>query len=945
MIDAAVVQRAATGEPLPEACLRAPPPAREALAWALKAACHDAWSSTPAQVPHLAAALATLARKAPTPLVAALAHWTAGLADIVHGRMDDALAALDAAQAALAALGRAADAAQTQVPKLIALAVLGRHDDALACAAAALAAFEAAGDGRSAGKVELNLASMLLRQDRFDDAAARYRRAAVRFARLGDVEHSVMADIGLATAQSWQFRFDEAALMLGRARMRADTHGLPVLAALARGALGQLELHRGRYREALRELEASSRALADGTSPQRHAEAERALADAYLTLNLWPEAQAILERVVATAGEVGDGFGRAHAEVDLATALAGQGRRADAMRALDAARAGFEALANPLGVALADLRRAALALDAGEAALALDAAEGAAPAFRDAGIVGWALDARRLAAAARLALGDAAGAAAALRALADEAARLGLGAALAASEALLGEALERQGDADAAAAAYRRATDQTDALRSTLAGDDLRTGFGVDKQAPYDALVRLEAAAVDIDPGALRRLWHAIERARSRALGLPRRAPRVGEAVAHDAAAAVLRTRLNWIYHQWHQALAGDDDPVRAADFERQALAAERELAEARRRTRLAVAGGRREEESRVDADTSLRELQRAMPPATALVEFHVDEARRVGACWRAVVVTADAVHVAGGGVAELDAALAQARFQIDAVRFAAAAPTGHGEQRLARARHRLHALYRLLVAPLEPLLRGCRALVLVPHRQLHYVPFAALHDGRQWLVERFELSLAPSAAWWRAACEAPAAPLDRALVVGHGPGLPQVGREVAAVAAAWGGGADVLEGATATVDAVCTRAPHADLVHLACHARFRADNPAFSSLVLADGALTMVDAAALAWRAGLVTLSACDTAVAQVAPGDEAVGLVRGFLLGGVPSVVASLWTADDGATADLMATFATGLRAGLAPAAALAAAQRALAAGGAHPATWAAFAVHGRG
>jgi CHAT domain-containing protein len=118
-----------------------------------------------------------------------------------------------------------------------------------------------------------------------------------------------------------------------------------------------------------------------------------------------------------------------------------------------------------------------------------------------------------------------------------------------------------------------------------------------------------------------------------------------------------------------------------------------------------------------------------------------------------------------------------------------------------------------------------------------------------------------------------------------------------------------------------------------------------FSCLELADGPLALHETAALRWRAQLVTLSACETGVSRLAPGNEAIGLVRGFLLAGVRSVLASAWAVDDASTATLMQAVYRRLGAGDAAAAALAGAQRELAAAGMHPFHWAAFALHGRG
>lgn len=130
----------------------------------------------------------------------------------------------------------------------------------------------------------------------------------------------------------------------------------------------------------------------------------------------------------------------------------------------------------------------------------------------------------------------------------------------------------------------------------------------------------------------------------------------------------------------------------------------------------------------------------------------------------------------------------------------------------------------------------------------------------------------------------------------------------------------------------------------LACHGQFRPDNPLFSALRLGDSWFTVRDAYALDLRCDLVTLSACETGISAVAPGDELIGLARGFFGAGAPSLLVSLWTVDDESTALLMAHFYARLRAGERPAAALRAAQHYLMQEYPHPYFWAPFMVLGR-
>jgi CHAT domain-containing protein len=113
----------------------------------------------------------------------------------------------------------------------------------------------------------------------------------------------------------------------------------------------------------------------------------------------------------------------------------------------------------------------------------------------------------------------------------------------------------------------------------------------------------------------------------------------------------------------------------------------------------------------------------------------------------------------------------------------------------------------------------------------------------------------------------------------------------------------------------------------------------------LAGGPLTLRDAASLPLQAQLVTLSACETGLSKVAPGDELLGLLRGFLMAGAPTVLSTLWTVDDAHTATLMGQFYRHLLAGLRPAAALRLAQCALIDEAPHPYHWAAFSIHGLG
>lgn len=894
-----------------------------ARGWALKAECYAAWHTAPPRAREAADRLRALAADSGDPVLRALADWTDGIAQLAAGDLTAALSALEGAHAAFTALGDLQHAAESQVPQMVALSMLGRDAEAVQRAQSALAQFVASGDTRSAAKIDGNLGTMLSRQDRHAEAEQHWRRAAVRFARVGDIELSVAADVALANTLTWQFRFDEALRINERARMRARTHGFTVLDAHARQAIGRIELNRGRWHLALPALADAARLLADtGAPPQKRIEAEAALADAYLAVNLLGEAAALYERVMADALALQAPTEQAWATLQRARALGRLGDARAAIEGLGAARALYQGTGNAATVAFVDLCRGRVELGTGEASRALDHARAAEAALQGSGITGWLLEARALQAAAQAALGD------------DAAAQAGFDTVLSQAGGLpqiampchvgLGSLALARNDLATARAALETALDRVDRERAALPDDDFRSALGAEAEQAHEHLVRVALAQGD---SAM--LLRDLERGRARALALS--LPSVNEPPR-----AAGSTQLRWLRDQWRQAVA-EGDADRLPGLGGQVRALEHALLEAHRRAALLPATAPAAAEERFD----LPALLDALPDDTAMVVWH-QQGDHLLAC---VLSGGEVRHRAwvADGLAERVRAL---RFQIDSLRFGGPAMRRHAGQLMARAQVHARALHDRVWAPIEPLLGGRRRVVLVPHRELHYLPFCALHDGRQWLVQDHRLSLAPSATVWLAQQQRAAARFDTVLAVGvGGAALPQVAEEIAAVSAAFGAGALALSDGEATQPALAAALPAADVLHLACHGHFRSDNPAFSFLQLGDGPLTLRDARELPLRASLVTLSACETGVSRVAPGDEVLGLVRAFMLAGAGTVLATLWPVEDTASAALMADFYRALRAGATPAGALQQAQAQAAAGGAHPFFWAAFSLHGRG
>ncbi len=372
----------------------------------------------------------------------------------------------------------------------------------------------------------------------------------------------------------------------------------------------------------------------------------------------------------------------------------------------------------------------------------------------------------------------------------------------------------------------------------------------------------------------------------------------------------------------------------------------EAELLEAHRRQAVDRPDREGGDPGAAQADFDVAALQAALPAGEAMVLYGL-QGEQLVAC----VATRTQVQFKRWHAVHLLEQLRGLRFQLDAVKYARSALAHHGTRLQLRVLAHLQTMHRLVWAPLLPLLAGCGRVTVVPHRQLHYLPFGALHDGTQWLMEQVDIEMAPSAAVWLAAARStrPAQAQLRLLALGSGAAqLPHVAAELKAVAAAYGPRALCLHDGAATSQALRqgVQGPDApDVLHLACHGEFRADSPAFSSLGLADGPLVLHELSQLRLDTRLVVLSACETGQSRLAPGDELLGLVRGFMLAGARQVLATLWAVDDEASAQLMGAFHAGLARGEGASAALRSAQLQLARRGLHPFYWAAWVLHGKG
>ncbi len=142
---------------------------------------------------------------------------------------------------------------------------------------------------------------------------------------------------------------------------------------------------------------------------------------------------------------------------------------------------------------------------------------------------------------------------------------------------------------------------------------------------------------------------------------------------------------------------------------------------------------------------------------------------------------------------------------------------------------------------------------------------------------------------------------------------LPQTREEVLTASSIVAKDSVLLLGSSATESAFKTE-PLADfkIVHIAAHGFADTQFPERSGLILGvdaashdDGLLQVREITRLRFNADLVTLSACNTGVGKLEGEEGVTNLVEAFLVSGAKAVVASLWSADDTYTLELMKRF----------------------------------------
>ncbi|NEQ39003.1 MAG: CHAT domain-containing protein [Okeania sp. SIO3I5] len=272
--------------------------------------------------------------------------------------------------------------------------------------------------------------------------------------------------------------------------------------------------------------------------------------------------------------------------------------------------------------------------------------------------------------------------------------------------------------------------------------------------------------------------------------------------------------------------------------------------------------------------------------------------------------------------------------------------------------------LYNWLIKPIEPQLKltQTKNILYAPDSKLRYIPLAALHDGKKWLAERFQINNITSASLMDLEPRPKFKPIILAGALTEGTynfqvgdrqfefeSLPFAGIEVEEIGKAFPETKKLL-GNAFTKEAIEAKLDSYNIIHFATHSAFVTGHPEESFILFGDGnRATLRDVED--WNlknVELVIFSACQTALGkELGNGEEILGFGYKIQEAGATASIATLWRVDDQGTQEFMNDFYLALNNGATKLAAVQKAQISMINSDeySHPYYWAPFVLIGNG
>ncbi len=894
----------------------------EELIWGLKEASASHYHTDPERSVVIADRAREVAVILGIPWLQGVAHWITANAYVMLSQYEDAFRHFRQARTLLEAAGKKRELGQMLVGQVFTLAYLGEFEEALVAAQEARGLLVMDRDTYRLGLLAMNEGVVYDRMERYADALAAYQDAEARFQDLDDAFNQARAVLNQGIAYEHLAALDAAEDAYRHAQKVFRQARAPLEEGRAALNLGILLGREGRFREAMAAFDEARSFL-----QTLHAAVELADVDLYesqmlLQLHLFAEASDMAAQARTVLEAQGQRQEAALAAWVQGRALMAMGRMRKAHQVLQEALAQFHDLGLTQHSLRVHLTLAELARKQGDLVTALQDARDITRKLETWPVSDDHVLANLLLGRGHMALGR------------YQEAEKALSQALAIAQSLdhddfqvlALDALARlaldSGDVARARATWDTAMSHFQRWLRRIPGSAYRAAYIMARLSVIQRALHVRLLQEDID-AAVALLIQIEHLSLGEFLVAPSMPPEQRERW-REMEARLQALKRAW---QWRMSQNDDDREAQRGLHARTAIRSLEVRIDAlwRRMNRFAETWGQ--------PHTSGANSARRHANALTILYLPAD-----GVLW-GIALSPEGERFACplGGMEDLHRLLRQWQLHLHQV---SALPSdyldAHNQVFLQTAQRRLQTFYQRYLAPFRPWIQAADAIQFVPYGSTQGIPFAALYDGRQYLVQNH----IPYLAFGMTTLYQESKAYDNALsfigAYSQSGQLPYVGYEAQQVASVLPQPEIVSEEAF-TVETARALMARARFIHLATHARFRDDNPLFSWLQLADGRLTAHDLEGVSLHAKLVVLSACETG--RGAGG--MMGLPQAFLNAGARALIVSQWQVHDSATGEFMVSLYRHPRLLLQPEIALADAMRGILAADPqrHPYFWAPF------
>jgi CHAT domain-containing protein len=845
------------------------------------------------------------------------------------------------------ALGMETLATEAAIGQVATMRALGRYADALATNRWVIDEFRTQGEHFGLGRALLNQGLLCYYLGEFQQARTHYAEAHALFDLLGQGEWCAAVESNDANVLEELNEYSAAEAKYRRARAFYVAAGMTNAVARVDHNLAYLHFSLGDYQQALHLFGRARDQFAVQESAIDMAFIDLYRAEIYAIFNLWRKAIDLARQARSVFERAQMPWETAQLLLAEATALFHLQKSELALEQLGYARRLLAQSGFTHWLALVDLYESFIHLRAGAYDAAVHTAQQAHARFQQVGLARRMGQCETVLGEVALARGQVHVAAQHFSKAQDYVGAYGSPTVTYRYHFGLAQVYQLQGNVGAAEAHYQQAVAAIEELQANIGAEDYKLAFLGDKLAVYEQFIQFcleqkaphyyQIAFTILEQAKLSSL-HFLAQPSAVASHLMDQGNADPQRAADLAQIHQLRRELNRYYTQFHTpdaAFSSNEDVARLHAA----------IVRCEQRLSSLVDGQRRLDfaETRQNSlpQTSLATLQATIPSGTILLEYFFADERLTIFC---IERQRFAVHRVHYSLDHLQDLIQQFHFQISKFHLGARFRERHRRLLQSSIDAVLQQFYQLLIGPIAGLLENVEHIVVVPHQLLHNLPFHALYDGKHYLLESHGVSYGLSAMFQhtiqhRSLPAAFAAPL----ILGLNDNLIEQAEGEAAAVAQIFPTADLYCGAAATAEHLLQNAHPRAFIHLATHGVFRADNPAFSALKLADGWLTLQDLAGLQSSAPLITLSACNTGRSEKILADPLADFYRTLFRTGAQSLVVSLWSLDDQAAIHTMTLFYQELAQGQPVYQALRKAQLAMMRRWRHPYYWAPFVLMG--